>query len=74
MGAELELYLLIEAMVRKLRGGNKKETKHDKKERRAVNAQASQQLLTVVIPVLVGVALLIAGYIFLATRKAAAAA
>lgn len=56
-------------MVRKLKGGTKKESKYDKKERRASNHAAKQKVLTVVVPVLIALALLIAGLVFLATRK-----
>lgn len=56
-------------MVRKLRGSTKKESKQDKKERRASNALAKRQFLTVVVPVLAAVAVLVAGFIYLATRK-----
>ena len=56
-------------MVRKLRGVEKKESKHDKRERRASNAKAKQQLLTVAVPVLAGIALLVVGYVYLATRQ-----
>lgn len=57
------------SMVRKLRGGTKKENKHEKKERRTNNAKARQQVLTVVVPALIAIALLVAGYVYLATRQ-----
>ena len=56
-------------MVRKLKGGTKKESKYEKKDRRATNLAAKQKVLTVVVPVLVALALLIAGLVYLATRK-----
>lgn len=57
------------SMVRKLRGGTKKENKHEKKERRVNNAKARQQVLTIVVPALIALALLVAGYVYLATRQ-----
>ena len=60
---------LFLSMVRKLRGSAKKESRLDKKERRAANAVAKQRLLTVVLPVLLAVAIIIAGLVYLASRK-----
>ncbi len=56
-------------MVRQLKGGNRKETKSEKKVRRSANAAAKEQVKSVVFPVLGVLTLLVAAYIFWATRK-----
>lgn len=55
--------------MRKLRGTAKKESKGEKKERRTANALAKKQILSIALPVLAVVALLVAGFIYLSTRK-----
>lgn len=55
-------------MVRKLRGGNKKETKSEKKDRRAANAEAKERLVSIVLPVCVTIALLVAAFVYWGTR------
>lgn len=56
-------------MVRKLRGPVKKETKSEKRQRRSENALAKKQILSIAVPVLIVVAVLVAGLVYLATRK-----
>ena len=49
----------FEEMVRKLRGPVKKESKGEKRQRRRDNVQGKQRILTVAIPVLLGLLLML---------------
>ena len=46
-------------MVRKLRGPVKKESKEEKRQRRRDNVEGKQKILTVAVPVLLGVIALV---------------
>ena len=56
-------------MVRKLRGPVKKETKHEKRQRRQENAVGKQRFITFVIPSLIAVVVVVGLIIYLGTKK-----
>lgn len=51
-------------MVRKLKGPVKKESKEERRQRRRENAQGKQQILTVALPILLGLFLLLVVYMW----------
>ncbi|XP_058119308.1 single-pass membrane and coiled-coil domain-containing protein 4 homolog [Anopheles ziemanni] len=54
--------------MRKLRGGQTKETRKQRQERREENLKIQQQLKTIVLPTVVVIFLCIVVYVFLKTR------
>ena len=56
-------------MVRKLRGPVKKESKEQRRARRAENVEGKQRILSIAIPVLIIVAILIALWVYLGVKK-----
>ena len=56
-------------MVRKLRGPVKKESKEQRRARRAENVEGKQKILTIAIPVLIAVAILVAVLVYLSARN-----
>ena len=56
-------------MVRKLRGPVKKESKEERRMRRAENVEGKQKILSIAIPVLIAVVLLIGLFVYLGVRE-----
>ena len=56
-------------MVRKLKGPVKKESKKERRERRQENVKGKEQIKTIAIPIILGLAVLLAVIIWLAARS-----
>ena len=54
--------------MRQLKGGKVKESRKEKRERKEDNKRNKEQLITVVLPTLGGMALLVLAYIYFGTR------
>ena len=59
-------------MVRKLKGPVKKESKKERRERRQENTKGKERIATNAVPVLLGLAALLAVFIWLAAQKGSA--
>ena len=56
-------------MVRQLRGGSKKESSRERRERREVNAAAKDKILTFALPILLLIVSFLIFFIYMATRS-----